>query len=219
VVSPQLPATVMVAKPSDETIDKWNQVLGWKEHATWPPPHGIFTTPPEGQILWPRHGLKDLRADNTHLRDQFTRCMLDQYGHSRRKGLRGTITVADEYYALADLDHGAPPGERPIAEMTDAMLTRGYGMKAGLWYGNQKGSGTQRVQISTFAYNSPSWIFMSYDPTEFNRRRLGEIGGADAKLVENTVAHLPRRHWLVFHRESGGLVIIGPLEITPDCTP
>jgi hypothetical protein len=193
VATPEAPATCLVAKPRDSEVDRWKEQIGFQESDNWPPRRRFFSPKPPGHVIWPRHGT-DAARNEEHMKDVFGRAIMHNYMHGPG------ITFADELYRLSQIG---------LHKEIDAMLTGGAGMRAALWYGTQKPSGTARVSVSTFAYNSPTWLFLSYDPDERNRRRYQEIGGVDPKLIEAATVSLPRFNWFVFHRDSGGVCTIG----------
>lgn len=194
VATPACPAACLVAKPADGTVDWWGKRLGYRETPAWPPPRRPFAGKPAGWLVWPKHSLTDPKKDQEHLRAVFSKTMTWNYGHGPN------ITFADELYRLSQIGLG---------DEIDAQLTGGSGMHAPLWYGTQRPAGSARVAVSSFAYNSPTWLFLSYDPDERNRKRYAEIGGVDPRLIEITTQNLPRHHWFVFHRDSGGICTIG----------
>jgi hypothetical protein len=194
VAHPQMPATVLVAKPADAEVDRWKTRLGYQETDTWPPRRKLLQPRPPGYVVWPRHSFTDAEADEKHMHDVFQRAITHNYGHPP------AITFCDELFRLNQIGLG---------KNVDAVLTGGSGMHSALWFATQKPSGTQRVAISSFAYNSPTWLFLAYDPDERNRKRYGEIGGVDPRLIEYTTRNLQKHEFFIFHRDSGGVCTIG----------
>ena len=94
-----------------------------------------------------------------------------------------SITVADDVYLMAVILELNP--------LLEEILTAGGGMNASLWLAGQKPSGTVGGgSLTSFAYNSPTHLFLGHDPDERNQKRFSEIGGVDPKLVAEVVKHL-----------------------------
>lgn len=175
----EIPATMLVMKPRDAAPAYWTRRLGFRETPAWPPPARFpWQRKPPGYTLWPRQGLKDIKADNEHLETEFRKAMLHCYRHGDQ------ITFADEVYGLcAELD---------LATELTALWTRGSGMGAGLWAATQKPSGTQHGgSIPTFMYSASTHLFLGKDTDKRNTDRFGEIGGVDPREISDLVRHLP----------------------------
>lgn len=172
-----LPATALVMKPKDAEVAKWTRTLGYREVPHWPPPaKWPWQDAPAGHTLWPRQSLTDLDADDKLLHDQFSRAILDAYGHGDR------IIFADEVGGLCELK---------LQKHLKAVWMRGRSMGAGLWAATQKPSGDQGgPPVPTYLYSAASHLFLGHDQTAMNRRRFGEIGGVDPRLVEDLVMSL-----------------------------
>ena len=178
-----IPAEVLVMKPRDPTVASATQRLGFREVSDWPPRKQWFGQPSNRITVWPRHTF-DPDADNARLSQVFRRAILHRY----KTG--DGICFADELYGLSV--------ELGLYTETEAMLTRGGGMGAGLWYATQKPSGTQHGGITTFAYNSPTHMFLSKDPDKRNTARYAELQcGIDPGLIERITMDLPKFNWLL----------------------
>lgn len=174
-----IPATMMVMKPRDATPARITRELGFTETPTWPPPPRFPWQPrPPGYTLWPRQTLRDIKADNKHLEQQFRKLLYHAYGKGDQ------IVFADEVYGLvAELD---------LAQELTMLWTRGSGMGAGLWAATQKPSGTQHGgSIPTFMYSASTHLFLGRDTDKRNTDRFGEIGGIDPRMVSDLVRRLP----------------------------
>jgi len=175
---PALRTVTAVPKPQDPATRQWADKLGMATIATWPPPYRPFKGKPPGYALWPRH-LRgtDREANRKHLTEVFRRMMAEQY----QKG--NSITVCDDVYLLAVM--------LDLNEQLEEILTAGGGMNASAWLAGQKPSGTTGGgSVTSFAYNSPTHLFLGHDPDERNVKRFSEIGGVDPKLVAEVVKHL-----------------------------
>lgn len=195
---PSIPAEVLCMKPRDRVVARESARLGFREVADWPPPKTLgsaFRPKVNRHTIWPEHTF-DTDVDNEHLREVFRRAILWRY----KTG--DGITFADELYGLSV--------ELGLYTETEAMLTRGGGMGAGLWYATQKPSGTLRGGITTFAYNSPTHIFLSNDPVKANTQRYAELQcGLDPGLIESVTLGLPKFNWLYINRDGPYLATIG----------
>lgn len=174
---PQLRTVTAVPKPRDPATARWAGKLDMRTIDTWPPPYRPFSKP-RGLALWPRH-LKgtDRQANKEHLAKIFRRMLAEQYWQGN------SITAADDVFLLAVI--------LDLNDQLEEILTAGGGMNASLWLAGQKPSGTAGSgSLTSFAYNSPTHLFLGHDPDERNRKRFSEIGGVDPKLVADVVSHL-----------------------------
>ena len=199
--SPELPAVMAVMKPRDPVPSQWTQRMGFTEVPTWPPAKWPWQNSPRGYTHWPKHSLSSVEADNAHLKKEISRSLNWWY----RRG--NSIYFADEVYGLC--------AELELQKELIAGWTRAGGMKGGLWCGAQKPSGVQgQGGVPTFAYNSVSHLFLGHDPDSVNRKRFGEIGGIDPKLVSDIVFSLKQYEFLYVRKAdtTGGpyLSVIGP---------
>lgn len=187
---------MLVAKPKDRTVAQGLADLQYRETDQWPPRKPMFSDPPAGYGLWPKHQVGAAPAVNAaHLaatfRPAISRCFWG--GNS--------ILIGDEVFHLCVVLGLS-------AELTQHW-TQGAGMGSGLWTATQKPSGTQQGSIPTFMYNSPTHTFLGHDPDKRNRDRFAEIGGIDGKLVSETVLKLQKYEWLYIHRDGPTMCIVG----------
>lgn len=175
----EIPATMFVMKPRDPTPAKWTRILGFREIPTYPPPaRWPWERPPPGYTLWPKQTLKDIDADNAHLKAEFRKALYAIYGQGDQ------IAFADELYGLV--------AELHLERELTMLWTRGSGMGAALWGATQKPSGTQHGgAIPTFYYNQSTHFFLGKDTNKTNTDRFGEIGGVDPRMVSDIVRTLP----------------------------
>lgn len=195
---PSIPVEVLCMKPRDRVVARETQRLGFREIDDWPPPFDwkyAIGSKPNRHTVWPKHTF-DPDADNERLREVFRKAILHRY----KTG--DGICFADELYGLSV--------ELGLYTETEAMLTRGGGMGAGLWYATQKPSGTQHGGITTFAYNSPTHMFLSKDPDKRNVQRYAELQcGIDPRAIEEITMGLPKFNWLYINRDGPYLATIG----------
>lgn len=190
--SPKLPALSLIMKPRDKVPAEWLRRLGHPRLQAWPPSpwHRLRGERPSGWALWPKRTGRGVRADNVMLADRFGRALDDTY----EKGNR--ILFADEAVGLSRILKLDP-------ELV-ALWTQGAGMGAGMWAASQKPS-----HIPTWAYNSAEHIFLSNEPDARNRKRFGEIGGVDPRLVEAVVLELEQYQWLYLRRTGRVMCVVG----------
>ena len=188
VMSPELPAVVLAGKPRDETIGGFQKRNELPIVRAWPPPivksiwQKAANDKPSGWVLWPKHSF-DVERDNFNMALQFKRAIDDSY----RRGNR--ILVADE---IAEIQN-----DLRLKPEVKAVWSRGRSMGTGLW------SFTQRpAWIDPLAYNSAEHLFLAYEPDQSNRKRFGEIGGVDPKLVTELVMDLDKFEFLYIRRSD-----------------
>jgi len=185
VISPKLPQVVLAMKPRDKTMTATIRNLDLKKTKDWPPPPSFGR--PRGWAVWPKHTF-DPEVDDIHLREVFRRAILDSYKRGNR------IVQADEFFGLVDLG---------LARHLVALWTRGRSMDVGLWGGTQK-----PTHIPLHAYSQASHLFLANDPTEAARKRFGEIGGVDPRIVEAAVRSLEKFQWLYIRREGARMCVV-----------
>ncbi len=188
---PELPAVVLVMKPRDATVTRWNKTAKFTVVRNWPP--GVSPWKPKkprGWILQPRHSFDPDRDEEQH-RIIFRRAILDSY----RKGNR--ILFADELFSLCK--------ELGLEKELVTIWSKGRSMGCGLWGGTQK-----PTHVPLWAYSMAEHLFLANDPDKRARDRFGEIGGVDPKLVERVVLSLEKYEWLYIRRRDRTMCILRP---------
>ncbi len=188
VMSPSLPAIVLAGKPKDKTISGFQERNDLPIVRSWPPPivksvwQKAANDHPAGWVLWPKHSF-DVERDNFNIAVQFKRAIDDSY----RRGNR--ILVADEIVEIQN--------DFRLKQEVKAVWARGRSMGTGLW------SFTQRpAWVDPLAYNSAEHLFLAYEPDQVNRKRFGDIGGIDPKLVTKLVMKLKKFEFLYIRRSD-----------------
>lgn len=175
IASPELPAFVLVMKPRDDVVREFSKLSGFRITERWPPvvqrayrkKGGGFGKKQRGWIIWPRHSLKDIRADNELLRREFAKVLTERY----RKGK--CIIFADEVVGLVDLK---------LTTELEAIWARGGSMECGLW------AATQRpFHAPVLMYGSSAHLIIFKDGDRKSLERYRDIGGLD----EETQAKIP----------------------------
>jgi hypothetical protein len=198
-VSPELPAVELVRKKRDSTVSRWAEESGFQVVRGWPPPPDPRYMKPPGVIVWPRHRGHPALDDPAH-RHVFGNAIRDTYnrGGNRRRGIRGRILVCDEAAALVRL------GLEPECDM---VLTMGRDQPCGAWMCSQR---PRNIPLTT--YSMSQHLFLGYNKDDQDRKRYGEIGGVDKKLVWETVENLNWHEWLYIKtrgEDGPELAIIG----------
>jgi hypothetical protein len=197
---PELQACVIVMKPRDETVDKWNRRLQFKVVRDWPPAKitGLFTKRPAGYVLWPKESPDPEDTEVRHYRI-FRRAILDNYNNAvSKKAISksdGKIIFADEVVSLED--------ELGLRKPLQTVWSKGRSMSCGLW-----GASQRPAYISRFAYQAHH-LFLGNDPDEDVQKRYGEIGGGvDKELVKALCANLKDKQFVYIHRDTKSICII-----------
>lgn len=187
-MSPLLPSITLAGKPRDKTIEGFRKRNQLDRVTTWPPPvvksiwRKAANEHPSGWVLWPKHSFNPER-DDYNMAVQFQKAILDSY----RRGNR--ILIADEITEIQN--------DLKLKREVKAVWSRGRSMGCGLW------SFTQRpAWVDPLAYNSAEHVFLAYEPDATNRKRFGEIGGVDPKLVEQLVMELDKYEFLYIRRSD-----------------
>jgi len=197
---PELQACVIVMKPRDETVDKWNRRLKFKVVRDWPPAKitGLISKRPAGYVLWPKESQDPDETDYRHYRI-FRRAILDNYYNAvSTKSINhsdGKIVFADEVVSLED--------ELGLRKELQRVWSKGRSMSCGLW-----GASQRPAYISRFAYQAHH-LFLGNDPDEDVQKRYGEIGGGiDKELVKALCARLKDKQFVYIHRDTRSICIV-----------
>lgn len=182
--TPELPAVVFQQKPKDETIERHAPLLRYPTIPDWPPPFWHrHVTRPAGYILRPPFSFVP-EVDDVRQYQTFRRAML----HCYRKG--NHIVVGDELYNLVELG---------LSKTMITMWSKARSMGTGFWGGVQKPS-----HVPLWCWNNCQHLFLTYEADFRNRKRFGEFGGIDPRLIEDTVANLGQ--WEMFYARRRGRV-------------
>ncbi len=202
--TPALPAVELVRKPRDEEVSKWVRVSGFQVVRQWPPPANVRVRSqfgngkPSGWIVWPEHKMDPALDDPAHAH-VFRNAILAAYrAGGRARHETGRIVVADEMMGLVDIG---------LKRECVTVLTMGRTMPTGMWCCTQR---PRNVPMEV--YSMPQHLFLGYNADQADRKRYGEIGGVDPKLVFETVTNLEWYEWLYIKRKgkkTSELAIIG----------
>lgn len=160
--NPDLTYASFQPKPgADSTTTQWADRLGLKVTDDWPPHRWPWQAKPAGHVLWPPHIPDDEIANKEHLAGTFKNAINDLYWRG------SSVTVVDDAY-LAGVHYGLNPE-------LDRHWIAGRSNHASLWTTLQKPSGTLHGAVSSFAYDSPTHLFLGRDQDERNLKRFSEI--------------------------------------------
>lgn len=187
---PSLPAVVMCMKPRDNTVRQWTETLGLRLVRSWPPPPNPFHANPRGWTVWPKHTF-DIERDDDMMAEVFRATIRDSYKRGNR------ILFADEVVGLAEELH--------LAKLLQGVWMRGRSMGTGLWAASQR-----PAYVPLHAYSQAAHLFLAYDPDLNSRKRFSEIGGIDPRVVLETTANLPERHFMYIRRRGQRRCVITP---------
>lgn len=199
--NPKLPATILVMKPRDETVERFAKVHHYRIVRDWPPAQvkivdRYFNGKPSGYVLWPPEtGSPDL-DDERHERI-FRRCLQMMYNAGGKKGKahQDAIIFADETYSL---EH-----ELGMTRDLNRLWTKARSLGVGLWAASQR-----PVFISRWALQAQH-LFLGFDPDRKMQERYGEIGGGiDPDIVRSLVAQLKQFQFLYIHRDDRTMCIV-----------
>jgi hypothetical protein len=185
VISKKLKSVVLIMKPRDEVPDAWRKPLKLQLTRDWPPPLvKRKATDPPGWMVWPKHTFQP-REDDRHLREVFTRAVLDCY----KKGSR--ILDVDEILGLSD--------ELNMDREMQTLWSRGSSMGCGIWGGSQR-----PANIPLLAYSSPVHIFLGNTAEKRDRDRYREISGLgiSSDYIDEIVQNLGKHEWLYICRNG-----------------
>jgi hypothetical protein len=185
----RLMVIVFVMKPRDAVPAAWSRHLHYQEIQAWPPPKRYpWQEEPPGYCLWPPHTFI-VEIDNPRMAGEFKRALEWAYAHG------DCVVFADEVYGMT--------AELGLTPQLMALWTRGGGMGAGLWGATQRPTGSQGSGVPGHMYSNAQHLFLSKDPDAASRKRYGEIGGVDPKLIEAIVMRLKRFEFLHIDKGDG----------------
>lgn len=197
VATVECPAYVVVSKPTDPVSSKRGKDLEFRRVSTWPPktlPKELINGKPRGYLLWPKFGDMDRDVDNA---SEITRDFLAAvYADGARN--KHCIIVLDDTYLKAKV-------LRLDREMTTIHAMAGA-MGIGAWTFVQKATGAGETTL--MAYGAANHVFLFHEPDANYRKRYGEIGGVDPKLVESAVMSLKKYQCLYIRRTGKHMCIV-----------
>lgn len=198
---PDYPATIVVMKPRDKTIERFLRVHKWPIVRDWPPARvtlfgKLFRKQPAGYVLWPSEsGNPDI--DDARHTGIFRKCFRLMYWAAGRKGKRRQpgIIFCDETYSLEN--------ELGLKKDLKRIWSKGRSVGCGLWAASQRPVWIDRLALQA------QHLFLGYDPDTDMQKRYGEIGGGiDPETVRLIVSKLQRFQFVYINREERSICII-----------
>lgn len=197
VSSPEVPAIVIVSKPRDPVSQKRGAQLGFRRVSSWPPktlPKELMNGKPRGYLLWPKFG--DMYADVPNASRITEECLDYTYADGAR-GKKATVVLDDTYVKSKVLG-------------LDRQMTMYHAMAGAMgisaWTFVQKATGAGETAL--MAYGAADHVFLFYEPDENYRKRYGEIGGVNPKLVESAVMSLKKYQCVYICRNGKHMCIV-----------
>jgi hypothetical protein len=190
--TPKLPVINFAMKPRDVVMRRESERLGYPIVKAWPPYMYRFrhhVRQPSGWTLWAPHTF-NIENDDEHLARVYDAALDWCY----REG--NCIVNLEELEAVQEM-----VGRKKLR----GLYRRLRAMGGGLWAGSQE----PKWNVSE-SYSQANHVFMGYDPTESNRKRFGEIGGVDPKLIEAINVQLPLFAWCYVRRRGRVVCVILP---------
>jgi hypothetical protein len=183
--------TVFGTKPVDASLDRFRRLRyvdemgrphrGYERIEKWPP-HATY----ERVLLWPK--VTKLRETNARLGSAF-RAALEQIFEEGNQ----TVYFDELRYVCRDL--------HLTAELQILWLQ-------GRSNGISVMGGTQRPAfVPVEIYDQSTHLFFWRDNDDANLKRIGGVGAINAKLIRETVAHLPRHDVLYINTRTGAMLV------------
>lgn len=173
-ISPDRRGYILAGKPTgrDPTMEEAANKLNMRQISSWPPERQYGDKKKNGFVLHPLgKPTDDADAEDVKLERNFRAALKSLYA-SRKP----VVVVVDETAHVYDY--------LKIKKPYEASLMRGA-PTVSMWSLIQRGR-----NISYHAYNAPEHIFIFFDPDASNRERYGEIGGVDARWIQDLVKNL-----------------------------
>jgi hypothetical protein len=197
--SRDMPAVMLVKKPTDIEISAWGKHLRYRKVPTWPPPPSWWSwlpgadSDPPGWLVWPRTRF-DPDLDRPHKHDVFRRALMHAYRGGGVFKKRPRIVVTDDAYGLSEI--------LKLREYLIENWTEARSMGCGQWAYFQRPS-----HVPLWAYQADH-LFLFNEPDKRSRIRFGEIGGIDADMVQETVMQLDQYQALYIRRAGRRVCIV-----------
>lgn len=173
-ISPTRKTTILSGKPPgrDPVMMKAAQTLNLRVVDEWPPIWNPRDRKRNGFVCQPLQTMRDLKADEDNIRENYRRALLDAYS-----GDKPNIIFVDEaYHVYHDLG---------LKREYEAPLVRGAPI-CGEWSLLQRG-----VYMTYHAYSAPEYIIFFNDPDLPNVERYAKmVGGVDPKFITAIVKGL-----------------------------
>jgi hypothetical protein len=168
---------VLATKPKDPTLSR----LGWPIIREWPPGYG------QGQVIfWPKFP-KDVRRAAVTQRMAFEPVMADIFADGKR------VVVIDEVWYFTNV--------LGMEHMMTQFWAQGRSNDLIVVAGTQRPRSVPRSMFS-----EASWFFAFRTADEDELRRVGEIGGVDAKHLRSVMRTLKPHEFVVCRTRTGEML-------------
>lgn len=200
VATPELPAYVVVSKPTDDVTETEGRKLEFRRVSDWPVPKKMsemWNGSPRGYIIWPHFG--DINTDMDRAAGITARFMADRYTASARKEKKSAgIMVMDDTMVKAKV--------MGLDKQMVTILAMAGAMKVGLWVFVQKPTDSGRTTL--WAYENGDHFFLAKGGDDRMLKRYQEIAGEHGPIVKAVVPTLERYQFLYFEQRNGYVCIV-----------
>lgn len=200
VATPELPAYVVVSKPTDPVTRERGEQMGFRFVNDWPVPSKVsemWNGKPRGYVIWPHFG--DISTDMDRAAGITARFMADRYSASARREKRSAgIMVMDDTMVKAKVMN--------LDKQMVTILAMAGAMKIGLWVFVQKPTDSGRTTL--WAYENGDHFFIAKGGDERMLKRYKEIAGDKGPILMQVVPTLERYQFLYFEQAHGYICVV-----------
>lgn len=171
---------VFATKPRDRSLSKLGRDPEWAIVRKWPPGYGQ-----ERVIFWPPFG--DVKSVTNRHREVMGDVLADVFHEGNR-----VVYFDEAYYMAQDLD--CEPIMRKMWQMGRSQNLIVV-------------AGTQRpVAVPRPMFSECAWFFAFRTSDDDELRRVGELGGTDAKMLRSIIRTLRPHEFVVCQTRTGRMV-------------
>lgn len=200
VATPELPAYVVVSKPTDPVTEEEGKRYDFRFVRDWPVPARVqdyINGRPRGFVIWPQFG--EINEDMDRAARITARFMADRYSASARKEKRSAgIMVMDDTMVKAKI--------MGLDKQMVTILAMAGAMKIGLWVFVQKPTDSGRTTL--WAYENGDHFFIAKGGDARMLQRYAEIAGDKGPIIKAVVPTLERYQFVYFEQSHGYICIV-----------
>lgn len=201
VATPELPAWIVVSKPTDPVTAKRGRELDFRFVNTWPVPKKLselWNGRPSGYVIWPTFG--DIDHDMRNAGDITSKFMADRYSASARGDKHSAgIMVMDDTMVKAKIMH--------LDGQMVTVLAMAGAMDIGLWVFVQKPTDSGRTPL--WAFENAQHFFLSKGGDENMRKRYAQIADMDWKQFTEIARSLKPYEFIYIEKSHQYICIVG----------
>lgn len=201
--TPELPAWIVVSKPTDPVTQKRGHELDFRFVRQWPVPRKIselWNGRPSGYVIWPSFG--DIDEDMSSAGLITSKFMSDRYSASARNEKNSAgIMVMDDTMVKAKIMH--------LDGKMVTVLAMAGAMKIGLWVFVQRPTDSGRTPL--WAFENAQHFFLSKGGDENMRKRYAEIAGIHWRDFTEIVRSLKPFEFIYIDKVNEFICIVGAL--------